>query len=91
MCYDEFMKIWGEVDICHLSNDALTEELFETDDDSNLGWQCTSHHGEWVAGQSAGGCGNGNMGNFKIRKLNKIKKMSLYPLKHNIGQIHNTL
>ena len=33
MSFDDFMKIWGEVDICHLTCDAFSGELMETDND----------------------------------------------------------
>ena len=74
MSFEDFMKIWGEVDICHLTNDAFSGELMETDDDSGLGWECATHHGEWVVGKSAGGCGNGDVGNLRTLKFAECLK-----------------
>ena len=74
MSFEDFMQIWDTVDMCHLSIDSFSGELGETDDDSNLSWQCTTHHGEWVAGQSAGGCGNGDMGNLRTLKFGESLK-----------------
>lgn len=61
MCYEDFMKIWDTVEMCHLSMDSFSDQFEEKDDDSDLGWQCTVYQDEWKIGESAGGCGNGDM------------------------------
>jgi len=79
MPYSDFMSQWDSVQICHLTADSFSDELLETDDDTDLCWKCTSHHGQWTKGVSAGGCGQPNMAKFWINpqffvKLSDVDK-----------------
>ncbi|CAL1535909.1 unnamed protein product, partial [Lymnaea stagnalis] len=49
----DFRKNFDELELCHLTPDALSEEISHNLDRSQ--WQMTEHYGSWVAGVSAGG------------------------------------
>lgn len=61
MSFDDFIINWHVVQICHLNLESFSEELVQTDDDSDLTWICTTYHSEWRTGISAGGCGSQNI------------------------------
>ncbi|CAF0941871.1 unnamed protein product [Brachionus calyciflorus] len=60
MSFDDFLNNWHVVQFCHLNLESFSEELLQTDDDSDLFWQCTTFQSEWRTGISAGGCGATN-------------------------------
>lgn len=62
MCFDDFLNHWDSVQICHMTPESFSEQLFETDRDGNLEWHCTYFQSEWIRGKNAGGCGNGDTG-----------------------------
>jgi calpain, invertebrate len=64
MDIEDFLDNWDSVQICHLSPDAYSSELAETDDDSDLKWHCETYQSKWQAGENAGGCGQGDPAKF---------------------------
>ncbi|XP_064639540.1 calpain-B-like isoform X2 [Lineus longissimus] len=54
--YDDWIANYTECQLCHLSPNALTAAVAEETGKSI--WQINEHHGSWVSGLSAGGCGN---------------------------------
>lgn len=56
MSYDDFLKNFHEVQLCHLQVDAMIDEL--EDNDLKQNWNVTVYHDEWIRGVTAGGCGN---------------------------------
>jgi len=64
MSINDFMYNWHTVQLCHLTIDSFSDELLETDDDSDLYWHCTTYQSEWRVGSTAGGCGQPNMAKF---------------------------
>ena len=55
MSYDDFMKNFDVIDICHLTLDSLSSELLKSDDDSDLKWNCLTFHSKWEVGKTSGG------------------------------------
>ncbi|CAF0859448.1 unnamed protein product [Brachionus calyciflorus] len=64
MSFEDFTRNWDSVQICHMTADSFSQELCETDCDSDLKWVCTTHQSAWIAGKNAGGCGNGDSAKF---------------------------
>lgn len=62
MCFQDFMSNWDSLQICHMTADSFSEELCETDCDTDLKWKCNFYQSAWIPGKSAGGCGNGDSG-----------------------------
>jgi len=52
MSYKDFMKYWDQLEICHLSADSFEDARHKAK------WSVATFHGEWIAGQTAGGCRN---------------------------------
>ena len=53
MSFRDFLKYFGELEICHLTPDSL-----EDDDNSRKKFEVFHFYGEWKAGETSGGCGN---------------------------------
>lgn len=62
MSYDDFYRFFETMQICELTPDAYSEELLEKED--NLEWKLAAYHGEWVPGESSGGCGRPNESDY---------------------------
>ncbi|KAL8585039.1 hypothetical protein ACOMHN_043675 [Nucella lapillus] len=54
--FEDFMKNFDEVQLCHLQVDAMIEEM--DDNEVKQNWNVTVYHDEWIRGVTAGGCGN---------------------------------
>eukprot|EP00095_Tigriopus_kingsejongensis_P004199 maker-scaffold208_size258758-snap-gene-1.28 protein:Tk04199 transcript:maker-scaffold208_size258758-snap-gene-1.28-mRNA-1 annotation:"calpain-b-like isoform x14" len=58
MSFRDFLKYFGELELCHLTPDALDVE------DGLRKFDVFHFFGEWKSGFSAGGCGNDGMNSF---------------------------
>lgn len=56
MSYDDFIKNFDQVQMCHIEPDLVGRNLAADAGKNN--WNMTQYHGEWKKGVSAGGCGN---------------------------------
>ncbi|KAK2182039.1 hypothetical protein NP493_369g02029 [Ridgeia piscesae] len=56
MSFDDWQASFETLNICHLYPDAITDEVAR--DMKKQPWNVTHHHGFWVKGVNAGGCGN---------------------------------
>ncbi|XP_076458518.1 calpain-9-like [Babylonia areolata] len=54
--FEDFLRNFDEVQLCHLQVDAMIEEL--EDNKTKQNWNVTVYHDEWIRGVTAGGCGN---------------------------------
>jgi len=52
MSFRDFLRYFGELEICHLTPDSLE------DDNSRKRFEVFHFYGEWKAGSTSGGCGN---------------------------------
>ena len=52
MSFRDFLKYYGELEICHLAPESVDME------DADKKFEVFMWHGEWRRGVSAGGCGN---------------------------------
>lgn len=62
MNFDDFYKSFDSLQICEVTPDAYSDELLK--EDNNLEWKLAAYHGEWVPGESSGGCGKPNEADF---------------------------
>lgn len=58
MSFQDFLKYFDDLDICHLSPESLEMDDAESEKSYEKEWILNSFEGEWVAGISAGGCRN---------------------------------
>ncbi|XP_025082824.1 calpain clp-1-like isoform X1 [Pomacea canaliculata] len=56
MSFEDFVKNFQEIQLCHLQIDAMVEELRDNQNKQN--WNVMVYHDEWIRGVTAGGCGN---------------------------------
>ncbi|KAI0220352.1 Calpain-B [Lamellibrachia satsuma] len=56
MSFEDWVANFETLRICHLYPDAITEEVAR--DTNKQPWNVVHHHGFWVKGVNAGGCGN---------------------------------
>ncbi|KAK7113571.1 calpain-B-like isoform X2 [Littorina saxatilis] len=54
--YEDFVRNFDEIQLCHLQIDAMIEEM--EDNSFQQKWNVTVYHDEWIRGVTAGGCGN---------------------------------
>lgn len=54
MSYEDFLKYFTALEICHLTPDYLDREQYRTD--AGEKWDLSIFEGEWVRGATAGGC-----------------------------------
>ncbi|XP_055875856.1 calpain-9-like isoform X2 [Biomphalaria glabrata] len=54
--YEDFIRNFDEIQLCHLQPDALIQEL--QDNNRKQDWNVTVYHDAWIKGVTAGGCGN---------------------------------
>ncbi|XP_063445321.1 calpain-A-like [Mytilus trossulus] len=52
----DVLRIFDEIQLCHLQPDALTSEI--ANDETKQNWEVTVYHDAWIRGLTAGGCGN---------------------------------
>ena len=64
MSFSDFMTEFHNLQICHLSANSFSDELLQTDDDSDLYWKVTKFHSSWQSGSTAGGCGRNDPATF---------------------------
>jgi calpain, invertebrate len=64
MSFTDFMRNWDIVQVCHLTLDSFSAELFTSEHDEHLMWKCKTYQSEWRTGHSAGGCGSTNQAKF---------------------------
>lgn len=58
MSFEDFLKNWDELEMCHLTIESFSVEALKvTHYNDNLIWNCKSYHSRWIPGLSAGGCG----------------------------------
>lgn len=56
MSFEDFLKEFDRLWVCHLEPDTVAEEIFSTND--RTVWKSTKFMSEWIRGYNAGGCGN---------------------------------
>ncbi len=56
MTYEDWINNFEQVQICNISPDTLKSSRTATE---AYKWNCLQFDGEWISGQSAGGCGQG--------------------------------
>ena len=52
MSFRDFLKFFGELEICHLTPDSVSSE------DNRKKFEVFHFYGKWELGSTAGGCGN---------------------------------
>ncbi|XP_071129404.1 calpain-B-like [Mytilus edulis] len=52
----DVLRIFDEIQLCHLQPDSLTSEI--ANDERKQNWEVTVYHDAWIRGLTAGGCGN---------------------------------
>ena len=62
MSFRDFLKYFGELEMCHLGPDSLDAG------DNRKKFEVFHFNGNWLAGSTAGGCGNAGNGTKKIKK-----------------------
>jgi calpain len=62
MSFRDFLKYFGELEICHLSPDSVDAG------DNQKKFEVFQFNGEWRAGSSSGGCGNAGNGKSISKK-----------------------
>lgn len=60
MSFRDFLKFFGELEICHLTPDSFTTG--SGGEKVSRQFEVFHFHGQWVAGKTAGGCGNSGQG-----------------------------
>lgn len=55
MSYQDFMKFFTQVEICHINPDSIGDEDLKN---VKKKWEMNAFEGEWVRGVTAGGCRN---------------------------------
>ena len=58
MSFRDFLKYFGELEICHLSPDSV-----DTGDNQKK-FEVFHFYGSWRAGSTSGGCGNAGNGKY---------------------------
>ncbi|VDI28787.1 Hypothetical predicted protein, partial [Mytilus galloprovincialis] len=51
----DVLRIFDDIQLCHLQPDALTSEI--ANDERKQSWEVTVYHDAWIRGLTAGGCG----------------------------------
>lgn len=64
MEFSDFVNNFEGLQICHLTAESLSDELGQTDQDSDLIWKSKTYQSKWVIGETAGGCGQHNQAKF---------------------------
>ena len=60
MSFRDFLKYFGELEICHLSPDSVDVG------DNRKKFEVFQFNGDWRAGLSSGGCGNAGNGTYIV-------------------------
>ena len=71
MSFRDFLTYFGELEICHLTPDSVSDE------DNRKKFEVFHFYGEWSFGSTAGGCGNdGNRKSLCLKWTCEVQKMA---------------
>ena len=64
MSFRDFLKFFGELEICHLTPDSVSSE------DNRKKFEVFHFYGKWEFGSTAGGCGNDGNSKYLCTDVN---------------------